>query len=81
MNLYITSCSLILLFQSFETFLDRQTDIQTYRHTDIQTDIFFIAVLESWDAKMDVKKFLAQSEKKTDGTHYGIIRSEGSSDV
>ena len=50
---------------------------QTYR----QTDIFFIAVLESWDAKMDVKKFLAQSEKKTDGTHYGIIRSEGSSDV
>ena len=49
--------------------------------TDIQTDIFFIAVLESWDAKMDVKKFLAQSEKKTDGTHYGIIRSEGSSDV
>ena len=37
-----------------------------------QTDIFFIAVLESWEAKIDVKKFLAQSEKKTDRTHYGI---------
>ena len=47
---------------------------QTNRH-------FFYSVLESWDAKMDVKKFLAQSEKKTDGTHYGIIHSEGSSDV
>ena len=40
---------------------------------------FFIAVLESWDAKMDVKKF--QSEKKTEGTHYSIIRLEQSSDV
>ena len=26
---------------------------------------------------MDVKKFLARSEKKTDGMHYGIIRPEG----
>ena len=26
---------------------------------------------------MDAKKFLAQSEKKTDGMHYGIIRPEG----
>ena len=49
------------------------------RQTDIQTDShFFIAVLESWDAKMGLKKFLSQSEKKTDGTHYGIIHSEGS---
>ena len=38
---------------------------------------FFIVDLESWDAKMDAKKFLARSEKKTDGMHYGIIRPEG----
>ena len=57
------------------------TDIQTYRQTYRHTDIFFIVDLESWDAKMDAKKFLARSEKKTDGIHYSIIRSEGSSDI
>ena len=48
---------------------DRQTDIQTDRHTDI----FFIVVLGLWEANKTTKKILARSEKKTYGSRYGII--------
>ena len=46
---------------------------QTDRHTDRQTDIFFIVVLGLWEANKTTKKILARSEKKTYGGRYGII--------
>ena len=46
---------------------------QTGDGTDIQTDIFFIVVLGLWEANKTTKKILAQSEKKTFGSRYGII--------